>query len=56
MRPEILSLIFRNISSIVGIGPKLENLFFKLLNDRKIVNLLWHLPYNNIKREISKKN
>ncbi|MBI28842.1 MAG: ATP-dependent DNA helicase RecG [Pelagibacteraceae bacterium] len=55
MRPEILSLIFRNISSIVGIGPKLENLFFKLLNDRKIVNLLWHLPYNNIKREISKK-
>jgi len=50
MRPQELTPIFSNISSISGIGPKLEILFTKLVGN-KIVNLLWHLPYDIIKRE-----
>ena len=46
MRPQELTPIFSKISSISGIGPKLEILFNKLVGD-KIVDLLWHLP--NIK-------
>ena len=50
MRPQELTPIFSNISSISGIGPKLEILFNKLVGN-KIVDLLWHLPNNIIKRE-----
>ena len=50
MRPQELTPIFSKISSISGIGPKLEILFNKLVGD-KIVDLLWHLPNNIIKRE-----
>ena len=51
MRPENLNYLFKNISSLSGIGPKLEILFDRLVGN-KIVNLLWHLPYNIIKREM----
>ena len=50
MRSEKINQIFLQISSISGIGPKIEILFKKLLGD-KLVHLLWHLPYNIIKRE-----
>ena len=39
MRTQNLSPLFKNISSIQGIGPKLEKLFLKLVGN-KIVNLL----------------
>ena len=51
MRPENLNFLFKSISTLPGIGPKLENLFNKLTGN-KIVHLLWHLPYNIIKREM----
>ena len=51
MRPDKLNHLFKSISTISGIGPKLENLFNRLTGN-KIVNLLWHLPYNIIKREL----
>jgi len=49
MRSEKINPLFSQISSISGIGPKLEILFNKLVG-YKLVNLLWHLPYNVIKR------
>ena len=50
MRPEKLIPIFKNISSLEGIGPKLEDLFKRIVGE-KIVNLLWNLPYNILYRE-----
>ena len=51
MRPDNLSFLFKSISTLAGIGPKLEILFNKLIGD-KIVHLLWHLPYSIIKRKM----
>ena len=51
MRPDNLNFLFKSISSLPGIGPKLEILFNKLIGD-KILHLLFHLPYNIIKREM----
>ena len=49
MRPQELVPIFKNISSLPGIGPKLEKVFNKLVGD-KIIDLLWHIPYGILKR------
>ena len=49
MRPEELVPIFKNISSLNGIGPKLNNLFVKIAGE-KIIHLIFHLPYDVIKR------
>ena len=51
MRPEKLTPLFTNISSLTGIGPKLNELFKKLLNNSQIINLLWHLPNDNLLRK-----
>ena len=51
MRPELLNSIFKNISTLSGIGPKLETIFNKL-SINKIVHLFWHIPYNIIKRDM----
>ena len=53
MRPEILNYLNKSISALPGIGPKIETLFNKLTGN-KLVNLLWHLPYNIIEREMHK--
>ena len=50
MRPENLNFLFKTISILPGIGPKLELLYNKLTVN-KIVHLLWHLPYNIIERK-----
>ena len=50
MRPEKLTPIFNNISSIKGIGPKSQKLFRNIIGE-KLIGLLWHLPYNIIKRK-----
>ena len=51
MRPEILTPLFKNISSLNGIGPKLNQLFIKLLNNEKIISLIWHMPRDFIYRK-----
>ena len=49
MRSEKINSLFLPISSLSGIGPKLEVLFDRLVGP-KLINLLWHIPYNVIKR------
>ena len=49
MRSEKINPLFTTITSIPGIGPKLEILFGKLVGS-KLIHLLWHIPYNVIKR------
>ena len=49
MRSEKINPLFSPISSLSGIGPKLEVLFNRLVGP-KLIHLLWHIPYNVIKR------
>ena len=49
MRSEKINHLFSSISSLSGIGPKLEKLFNKLIGN-KLIHFLWHIPYNVIKR------
>ena len=51
MRSDKINPLFSSISSISGIGPKLESLFERLVGKKKI-HLLWHIPYNVIKRNM----
>ena len=50
MRPEKISLIYTSITSLQGIGPKIETLFNRMGIFRKL-HFLWHIPYNVIKIE-----
>ena len=50
MRPEILNPLFCQIDSIKGIGSRYLKLVSNLVGGDKIVDLLWHLPYNIIDR------
>ena len=47
MRSEKINHLFSSISTITGVGPKLENLFKRLVGN-KLIDLLWHTPYNLI--------
>ena len=49
MRSEKTNPLFTPLSSLSGIGPKLELLFNRLVGP-KLIHLLWHIPYNVIKR------
>ena len=52
MRPSRLDPLFAALTSLPGIGPKLEKLFARLL-DRdapRVVDLLFHLPTGTIDR------
>ena len=49
MRPQILNPLFSNIENLKGIGSKNLKLLSRLCGD-KIVDLMWHLPYNVIDR------
>jgi ATP-dependent DNA helicase RecG len=49
MRSEKINPLFSPISSLSGIGPKLEVLFNRLVGP-KLIHLLLHIPYNVIKR------
>tara|TARA_Y100000590_G_scaffold348953_1_gene400240 strand:- start:170 stop:2251 length:2082 start_codon:yes stop_codon:yes gene_type:complete len=49
MRSEIINPLFSSISTLSGIGPKMEILFNRLIGD-KLIHFLWHIPYNIIKR------
>ncbi|MBE6451707.1 MAG: ATP-dependent DNA helicase RecG [Alphaproteobacteria bacterium] len=52
MRPSILNPLFANVETLRGIGSKSLKLLQKLCGD-KIVNLMWHLPYNIVDRTYS---
>src|SRR3954452_10549894 len=52
MRPPVLNPLFASLTSLPGIGPKLEVLYARLL-DRdtpKLLDLLFHLPSGAIDR------
>ena len=50
MRPDKINKIYSPISSLPGIGPKIENLFNRM-GIYRILHFLWHIPYNIIKRQ-----
>ncbi len=56
MRPELLNPLFKPVSSIAGVGPKLEKAMTRILKGNEaagtaqIRDLLFHLPYNVIDR------
>jgi ATP-dependent DNA helicase RecG len=52
MRPLALNPLFASLTSLPGIGPKLETLYARLL-DRdtpRVIDLLFHLPSGAIDR------
>jgi ATP-dependent DNA helicase RecG len=52
MRPLVLNPLFASVTSLPGIGPKLERLYARLLNREtpRVVDLLFHLPSGAIDR------
>ncbi|MDI7863193.1 ATP-dependent DNA helicase RecG [Rhizobiaceae bacterium n13] len=55
MRPAVLDPLFSPVSSLPGVGPKLADLFVKLLSrddadDTRVIDLLFHAPYSLIDR------
>src|SRR5471032_2177339 len=52
MRPDVLSPLFASLTSLPGVGPKLEKLYAKLLcrEAPRVVDLLFHLPSGAIDR------
>ena len=55
MRPEILNPLFCSIDTLKGIGDKYLKLVANLIGGSKIVNILWHLPYQIIDRSYNVK-
>ena len=51
MRPPILFPLFASITSISGIGDKYAKLLGNL-DIKKIADVLWHLPYSLLKRDL----
>ena len=50
MRPEKINSIYSPITTLPGIGPKIEILFNRM-GIYRILHFLWHIPYNVIKRQ-----
>ena len=54
MRPAVLNPLFASLSSLPGIGPKVEKLYARLLNrdnePPRLVDLLFHLPTSFVDR------
>ncbi len=52
MRPDVLSPLFASLTSLPGVGPKLEKLYAKLLDREapRVIDLLFHLPSGAIDR------
>ena len=52
MRPDVLSPLFASLTSLPGVGPKLEQLYARLLEHEapRVVDLLFHLPSGAIDR------
>ena len=54
-RPFILDPLFRRLTDLPGIGPKLATLLGKLLGGERVVDLLWHRPIDVIDRRFAPK-
>lgn len=50
MRPDILTPLFCSIECLKGIGAKYLKLVSGLVGGGKVVDILWHFPYNVIDR------
>ena len=52
MRPLVLNPLFASLTSLPGVGPKLEQLYARLLDHAapRVVDLLFHLPSGAIDR------
>ena len=52
MRPLVLSPLFAALTSLPGVGPKLEKLYARLLGREqpRVIDLLLHLPSGTIDR------
>ena len=50
MRSDKINFIYAPISTLQGVGPKIENLFNRM-GIYRMLHFLWHIPYNIIKRE-----
>jgi ATP-dependent DNA helicase RecG len=53
MRPNVLNPLFAAVTSLAGVGPKLEKLYRRLLSREdtpRVVDLLFHLPTGAIDR------
>jgi ATP-dependent DNA helicase RecG len=54
MRPELLFPLFKPVTSLPGIGPRLGKLFERL-GCARVVDLLWHLPVALVDRRYAPK-
>ncbi len=54
MRPNILFPLFKPVTTLNGVGPRIGNLLEKLTGIR-LINLLWHLPTGIIDRRYAPK-
>ncbi|MGE0667802.1 MAG: ATP-dependent DNA helicase RecG [Sphingomonadales bacterium] len=54
MRPEVLFPLFKPVTSISGVGPRMAKLVEKLAGD-KVIDLCWHLPSGIVDRRFSPK-
>jgi ATP-dependent DNA helicase RecG len=52
MRPDVLSPLFASLTSLPGVGPKLERLYARLLDREapRVIDLLLHMPSGAIDR------
>src|SRR5437870_13556417 len=53
MRPPLLNALFAAITTLPGVGPKLEKLYGRLLgrdDGARVIDLLFHLPSGTIDR------
>src|SRR5262249_21636094 len=52
MRPLVLNPLFASLTSLSGVGPKLEKLYARLLDREapRVVDLLFHLPSGAVDR------
>ena len=52
MRPPVLNPLFASLTSLPGVGPKLEKLYARLLDREgaRVIDLLFHLPAGAIDR------
>lgn len=60
MRPDILNTLFTKVNFLKGVGPKLYIYYKQLLSPRKedtyLKDLLFHLPYNILRRAVDPEN
>ena len=54
-RPFVLDPLFRRLTDLPGIGPRLSKLFEKLVGGDKVLDLVWHRPIDFVDRRFAPK-